>query len=138
MLRPLLVKLEGDVLLRNDHKIRVASVSKITLAIANLILVEEQHFSLDDDVSELLGWRLRNPNFPSTPITVSLLSHTSSVRDGARYFIAAGKGEVRDFFDPRKELWDLAAHWASEPKQQPGKANLNFELLAEIIAERKI
>ena len=129
---------EGDVLLRPDHKIRVASVSKITLAIAILILVEEQHFSLDDDVSELLGWRLRNPNFPSTPITVrSLLSHTSSVRDGARYFIAAGKGEVRDFFDPRKELWDLAAHWASEPKQQPGKyfsyANLNFGLLAEII-----
>ena len=129
---------EGHVLLRPDHKIRVASVSKITLAIAILILVEEQHFSLDDDVSELLGWRLRNPNFPSTPITVrSLLSHTSSIRDGARYFIAAGEGEVRDFFDSRKELWDLGAHWASEPREQPGTyfsyANLNFGLLAEII-----
>ena len=42
---------EGSVPLRPDHKIRVASVSKITLAIAILILVEEQHFSLDDDVS---------------------------------------------------------------------------------------
>ena len=39
------------ILLRPDHKIRVASVSKITLAIA-IILVEEQHC---DDVSELAG-----------------------------------------------------------------------------------
>ena len=82
--------------LRLDHRIRVASVSKIAVAIAVLILVEEGHFSLDDDVSELLGWEFRNPHFPLTPITVrSLLSHTSSVRDGTRYFIAVSYTHLR-------------------------------------------
>ena len=124
--------------LRLDHRIRVASVSKIAVAIAVLILVEEGHFLLDDDVSELLGWDFRNPHFPLTPITVrSLLSHTSSVRDGTRYFIAAGQGEIRDFFDARKALWDRGTHWASNAIEQPGRyfsyANLNFGLLAEII-----
>ena len=124
--------------LRADHRIRVASVSKIFVAMAVLALVEEQHFSLDDDASDLLGWKFRNPEFPTVPITVrSLLSHTSSVRDGNRYFIAAGEGELRDFFDPGKRLWDDGAHWASGPQQDPGKyftyANLNFGVLAEII-----
>ncbi len=129
---------QGPVSLGPEHKIRVASVSKIAVAIAISMLVEEQHFSLDEDVSVLLGWKLRNPNFPKTPITVrSLLSHTSSVRDGARYFIEAGKGQIRDFFYPGAELWDQGAHWASEPKEEPGRyfsyANLNFGLLAAII-----
>ncbi len=129
---------QGPVPLGVGHKIRVASVSKIAVAIATLMLVEEQHFSLDEDVSALLGWKLRNPNFPETPITVrSLLSHTSSVRDGARYFIEAGKGQIRDFFYPGAELWDQGVHWATEPKEEPGTyfsyANLNFGLLAAII-----
>ena len=128
----------GNVPLRLNHKIRVASVSKITVAIAVLILLEEQHFSLDEDVSTLLGWKIRNPNFPHIPITVrSLLSHTSSVRDGTRYFIAAGKGEIRDFFYPGTELWEEGIHWATDPKEEPGRyfsySNLNFGLLAEII-----
>ena len=84
----------GVVPMRADHRIRVASVSKIVVAMAVLALVEEQHFSLDDDASDLLGWKFRNPEFPNVPITVrSLLSHTSSVRDGNRYFIAAGVGD---------------------------------------------
>ena len=129
---------QGPVPLGLGHKIRVASVSKIAVAIAILMLVEEQHFSLDEDVSALLGWKLRNPNFPKTTITVrSLLSHTSSVRDGTRYFIEAGKGQIRDFFYPDAELWDQGAHWATEPNEEPGRyfsyANLNFGLLAAII-----
>ena len=128
----------GNVPLRLNHKIRVASVSKIAVAIATLMLVEEQKFSLDEDVSALLGWKLRNPNFPKTPITVrSLLSHTSSVRDGTRYFIAAGKGNIRDFFYPGTGLWDIGTHWAIGPKKEPGRyfsySNLNFGLLAAII-----
>ena len=132
------ISAQGHVPLRLEHKIRVASVSKIAVAIAILILVEEQHFSMDEDVSTLLGWKLRNPNFPHIPITVrSLLSHTSSVRDGTRYFIAAGKGEIRDFFYPGTELWERGTHWANDPKEEPGRyfsySNLNFGLLAAII-----
>ena len=59
------------------------------------------------------------------------------MRDGTRYFIAAVQGEIRDFFDARKALWDRGTHWASNAKEQPGRyfsyANLNFGLLAEII-----
>ena len=128
----------GILPLGSEHRIRVASISKVAVAIAILTLVEDGHFALDDDVSDLLGWTLRNPNFPLSPITVrSLLSHTSSVRDGDQYFIAAGAGNLRDFFDPNTALWDRGAHWAADPQERPGEhfkyANLNFGLLAAVI-----
>jgi CubicO group peptidase (beta-lactamase class C family) len=51
-----------------------------------MTLFEQGKFRLDQDISEILGYRVRNPNFPNTPITVSsVLSHTSSIRDGSTY-----------------------------------------------------
>ena len=99
--------------------------------------VEQEKVDLDEDVSRYLGWTLRNPNHPTQIITLrQLLSHTSSVRDAGKYFIAAGKGELRDFFDPESTLWSNGAHWAPEA-EAPGVyfeyANLNFGVIAEVI-----
>ena len=42
--------------------------------------------SLDDDVSGILGFELRNPRHPNVPITFrQLLTHTASFADGAPY-----------------------------------------------------
>jgi len=129
---------DGIEALRSDHKIRVASISKLVVAIGVMRLVERDQLALDSDVSRYLGWQLRNPNFPDTAITLRmLLDHTSSVRDGGRYFIAAGQGELKNFFDPATEYWDLGAHWVDQPHKAPGVyfeyANLNFGVIAEII-----
>lgn len=65
---------------------RVASISKTVIAIALMQLWESHKVDLDNDVSTYLGWTLRNPKFPETPITLrQLLSHQSSIRDGKGY-----------------------------------------------------
>ena len=61
---------------------RIASVSKSFSGVSTMQLVEAGKLSLDDDVSDIVGFRVRNPKFPEVPITVRmLLSHTSSVVD---------------------------------------------------------
>ncbi len=79
--------LESKTPLRNDHLMRIASISKSFTATAFMQLVEQGKISLDDDVSDLIGFRVRNPRFPDTPITLKmLLSHTAGLRDKGGYF----------------------------------------------------
>lgn len=132
---------DGPVPLSRAHKVRVASISKLAVAVGVLRLVERDLLDLDADVSQALGWPLRNPAYPDSPITArQLLSHTSSLRDGSAYFIAAGAGELRDFFTPGSEFWDNGAHFAATPGQAPGDyfeyTNLNFGVLATLIEQR--
>ena len=124
--------------LRIDHKLRVASLSKIVVAIGVMQLVDNNLLKLDQDVSDYLGWNLRNPKFPQQEITArQLLSHTSSVRDGPRYFIEAGEGVLKDFFNPESDYWDAGTHFANGSGEEPGQyfvySNLNFGVLGEVI-----
>lgn len=112
-----------------DDPVRIASISKLVTAVGVMRLVELGKLDLDADVSDLLGWRLRNPTFPTTPITLRLLlSHRSSLTDGAGYWQTPLGGKVRDILeDPR--AWDTA--------HAPGTffryTNLNFPLVAQIM-----
>ena len=64
-----------------DDPVRIASISKLVVAVGVMKLVEQGTLDLDGDVSRWLGWSLRNPSFPDRPITLrQLLSLTSSVR----------------------------------------------------------
>ena len=124
--------------LRIDHKLRVASISKIVVAIGAMQLVDKNLLNLDQDISDYLGWNLRNPKFPQQEITArQLLSHTSSVRDGPRYFIEAGEGALKDFFNPESNYWDAGTHFANGSGEEPGQyfvySNLNFGVLGEVI-----
>ena len=66
---------------------RIASISKSFTATGLLQQVEQGRVALTDDVSDLLGFRVRNPRFPDTPITLEmLLSHTSSINDSQGYW----------------------------------------------------
>ena len=78
--------LESKAPLRNDHLMRIASISKSFTATALMQLVEQGKLSLDSDVSDLIGFKIRNPRFPDTPITLKmLLSHTSSLTNKGDY-----------------------------------------------------
>ncbi|MBO4570390.1 MAG: serine hydrolase [Bacteroidales bacterium] len=64
---------------------RIASISKTFSGASIMQLVEQGKVGLDNDVSDILGYRIRNPKFPDVPITVRmLLSHTSSVVDNPK------------------------------------------------------
>ncbi|MCD2517877.1 beta-lactamase family protein [Massilia sp. G4R7] len=69
-----------------DTLYRIASISKMMTTLGLMRLVEAGRMELDADVSNYLGFRLRNPHFPDRPITLrTLLTHRSSLRDEAGY-----------------------------------------------------
>ena len=115
-----------------DDPVRVASISKLPVAVGVLKLAEQGKLSLDADVSGYLGWSLRNPAFPDRPISLRmLLSHMSSVRDhDDQYAIPLG-GSVQQVMADSNS-WDM--------KHGPGGgyfkySNLNFPIVASIIEE---
>ncbi len=114
-----------------DDPVRIASISKLVTTIGVMRLVEAGKLDLDADVSTHLGWRLRNPAFPDTPITLRLLlSHRSSLTDGAGYWQVTLGGKIRDVADDPR-AWD-SAH---APGTYFRYANLNFPLVAQIMEQ---
>lgn len=119
-----------------DSRFRMASVSKMFTVFTIMQLAEAGKLSLDEDVSEYLGFRLRHPSYPDMPITLrSLASHTSGLRDGKVYSIPPSVG-VRAFFTPGSPYWEGGAHFAPAG-QAPGAyftyCNLNYGLLGTVI-----
>jgi CubicO group peptidase (beta-lactamase class C family) len=112
-----------------DDPVRVASVSKLVVALGVMRLVERGQLDLDEDVSRQLGWTLRNPRFPDAPITLRLLlSHRSSLTDAAGYYATPLDGQLRATFnDPR--AWD-AEH---APGRYYRYTNLNFPVVAAVM-----
>lgn len=109
-----------------DDPVRVASISKLVTSIGAMRLVEAGTLDLDADVSRYLGWTLRHPRHPDTPITLRLLlSHRSSLTDAAGYY-ATPLGE------PLKTILDDPKAWdeAHAPGTHFRYTNLNFPLVA--------
>lgn len=69
-----------------DTLFRIASISKLVTTLGLMRLLEQGKVALDADVSDYLGFPLRNPHFPQQPISLRLLlTHTSSLRDAGGY-----------------------------------------------------
>ena len=97
---------------------RMASISKLVTTLGVMKLVEDGKLALDADVSEYLGYPLRNPAFPNDPITLRmLLSHTSSLRDDAGYYWESKlKVNLKDVLVPGGKLFENGRAWASRAK----------------------
>jgi CubicO group peptidase (beta-lactamase class C family) len=107
---------------------RIASVSKLVVAIAVMRLVEAGTLDLDADVSRVLGRSLRNPAFPDAPITLRLLlSHQSSLTDTVDYVLPLDADMLAVLDDPK--AWD--------GEHAPGSyfryANFNFPVVASVM-----
>lgn len=62
---------------------RIASISKVIVAMAVLKLYEGGQVDLDEDISTYLGFKVRNPHFEDIKITIRLLmTQNSSFTDG--------------------------------------------------------
>lgn len=118
---------ESNTALSTTDIFRIASISKSFSSTSIMQLVEKGKISLDDDVSSLIGFTVRNPAFPNTVITLRLLlSHLSSINDSQGYFSL-------DAINPAKN-----ANWAAcYNNYEPGKGyqycNLNFNITGTII-----
>ena len=110
--------------------VRIASISKLVVAIGVMRLVEQGELDLDHDVADYLGWRLRNPAFPDRPITLrQLLSHTSSLRDGDdAYVVPLGATLQQALAGPA--VWD-GAHGPGEGYF--AYSNFNFPVIASVM-----
>jgi CubicO group peptidase (beta-lactamase class C family) len=111
-----------------DDPVRIASISKLVLALGVLRLVEEGRLDLDSDVSRWLGYAVRNPAFPERPISLRLLlSHRSGLTDNVRYALPFDADIKDTLADPKA--------WDSE--HAPGSffryTNLNFPLIASVM-----
>ncbi len=111
-----------------DDPVRIASISKLVVAIGVMRLVEQGRLDLDADVSRYLGWRLRNPAFPDAPITLRLLlSHRSSLTDRVDYVLPLDADMRTVLSDPK--AWD-AAH---APGSWWAYTNFNFPVVAAVM-----
>lgn len=119
--------LAEKVSLSNNDLFRIASISKSFSATAIMQLVEAGKMTLNDDFSDLIGFKIRNPKYPEKVITLKMvLSHTSSINDSEGYFNL-------DAINPAKN-----ANWAKcYNDYEPGKGyeycNLNFNMIGAVI-----
>lgn len=114
-----------------DTMYRIASISKMMTTLGLMMLAERGKLALDTDVSEYLGFPVRNPHFPDRLISLrTLLTHTSSLRDDAGYSFPAATA-LREVLVPGARLYGKGAMWAA--KAPPGAyftyANLNWALI---------
>lgn len=127
-IRPLIVeglanKASGRALEANDP-VRIASISKLIMALTALRLMDEGKLDLTRDVSDYLGWKLRSPHHPAAPITLAhLLSHRAGLSDAAGYFIPLGESLEAKLADPA--AWRKTA--------APGEAEFQYANLGSPI-----
>lgn len=118
----------------------VASVSKTVIGLALAQLALEKKLDLDAPIEKYLPWKVRNPRFPSIPITLrELATHTSSLIDGQVYEKSYQDGHasnmsMREFL---KRYTDPHGKWfnpANFSDQKPGThyeySNLGADLAA--------
>ena len=90
----------GRAVMANDP-VRIASISKLIMALTALRLMDEGKVDLNRDVSDYLGWRVRSPYHPETPVTLThLLTHRAGLSDAGGYSIPLGQSLQAKFKDP--------------------------------------
>jgi len=113
--------------LTNDCLFRIASISKSFSATSIMQLAEAKKLSLDDDMSKLVGFSIRNPKYPETIITLRMaLSHRSSINDSQGYF-------TLDAINPAKNPDWVKCYNDYQPGTGYMYCNLNYNMVGTII-----
>lgn len=142
-IRPLIVeglasKETGRKLEANDP-VRIASISKLIMALTALRLADEGKVDLDRDVSDYLGWKVRSPYFPDVPVTLGqLMSHRAGLSGTADYIIPLGESLEAKFADPASWREGVRPGGRNDPLRGPDPqeflySNLGAPLVATIL-----
>ena len=119
--------LERAIPLTNESMFRIASISKSFSATAIMQLQEQGKLSIDQDVSDLIGFPVRNPRYPDSIITLRLMmSHLSSINDSQGYF-------TLDAIHPEKNVKWVDAYSNYPPGSKFSYCNMNYNMIGAII-----
>jgi CubicO group peptidase (beta-lactamase class C family) len=119
--------IENNTPLTDKHIFRIASISKSFSATSIMQLAEAKKLSLADDFSDLIGFKIRNPKYPNTVITLKMvLSHTSSINDTQGYFNL-------DVINPDKGSDWVKCYNDYEPGKGYEYCNLNYNMVGTVI-----
>ena len=122
-----LKSIENNEPLTDQHIFRIASISKSFSATSILQLAEAKKLSLEDDFSNLVGFKIRNPKYPNTVITLKMvMSHTSSINDSQGYFNL-------DVINPNKNPDWAKCYNDYEPGKGYEYCNLNYNMVGAVI-----
>lgn len=71
---------QGGVPMTADHKLRVASLSKVVVGMSAMALAEEGVVDLDQSIGAYWDASAQHPQYPDKPVTLrNLMTHTSSL-----------------------------------------------------------
>lgn len=119
--------IESNTALTDKNIFRIASISKSFSATSIMQLIEAGKLSLSDDFSNLVGFKIRNPKYPETVITLKMvMSHTSSINDSQGYFNL-------DIINPDKNPGWAKCYNDYKPGKQFQYCNLNFNMAGTVI-----
>lgn len=119
--------LENKIELGDSDIFRIASISKSFTATGIMQLIEQGKLDLEGDVSELVGFKVRNPKYPNVPITLRmLLSHSSSMNDYNGYF-------TLNAINPDSSATWQKAYNDYEPGTKYEYCNLGYNTLGTIL-----
>ena len=122
-----LKSIENNEPLTDQHIFRIASISKSFSATSIMQLAEAKKLSLEDDFSNLVGFKIRNPKYPNTVITLKMvMSHTSSINDSQGYFNL-------DVINPNKNPDWAKCYNDYEPGKGYEYCNLNYNMVGTVI-----
>ena len=122
--------IEANTPLTDDCLFRIASISKSFSATSIMQLAEQKKLSLEDDISDLVGFKIRNPKFPETAITLRMvMSHRSSINDKQGYF-------TLNAINPDKNKDWAKCYNDYEPGTGYQYCNLNYNMIGTIIEKK--
>ena len=124
-----------------DTVLRVASLSKMVVAVAIMQLYDQGKLDLNDDIAKYLDYKVRNPMYPNDIITIKqLLLHTSSIKDSgcynnfvdnhARLFKTMALDEL---LSPQGKYYEKSLFSQYAPGESFSYSNLDFGILGSII-----
>ncbi len=118
---------ESNQRLTDECIFRIASISKSFSATSIMQLAKAKRLSLNDDISDLVGFKVRNPKFPERIITLKMvMSHRSGINDSQGYF-------TLDVINPDKNPDFVKCYNDYEPGTGYMYCNLNYNMVGTII-----
>jgi CubicO group peptidase (beta-lactamase class C family) len=119
--------IESNSPMNENSLFRIASISKSFSATSVMQLAEKGKLDLADDFSNLVGFKVRNPKYPETVITLKMvMSHTSGINDSQGYFNL-------DVINPAKNPDWVKCYNGYEPGKGYQYCNLNYNMIGTVI-----
>ncbi len=117
-----------------DTLFQVGSIAKMVGNMGLMQLLEKQGIPLEAEIGDVLGYRVRHPEFPNAPVTLrQLMTHTASLQDSADYrqALAGTNGKpLRTLFEKRGEYTFISG---CKPGTRRQYSNLGGGLIGSLI-----